>query len=95
MAGSADFKVAFAHSLPFLHVVGDTIMAWMLLWRAVVAAPKLEKAKKKDGAFYNGQIKTAEFYINTELPVVMGKMNAIAGACPASIDIPDDGFGGI
>lgn len=95
LAGSADFKVAFAHSLPFLHVVGDTIMAWMLLWRAVEAAPKLEKAKKKDAAFYSGQIKTAEFYINTELPVVTGKMNAISGACPASIDIPNDGFGGI
>jgi len=52
MATSADFKVAFAHSLPFLYAMGDTIMAWMLLWRAVVASEKLAaKPKKKDIAF--------------------------------------------
>jgi alkylation response protein AidB-like acyl-CoA dehydrogenase len=95
-AGSAEFKVAFAHSLPFLHVIGDTIMAWMLLWRAVTATYQLSsKAKKKDIAFYEGQIKSAEFFIGTELPVTMGKMNAIAGGCAAAIEISDEGFGGI
>jgi len=46
-AMSAEFKVAFAHSLPFLHVIGDVIMAWMLLWRAAVAATKLSQKPKK------------------------------------------------
>jgi alkylation response protein AidB-like acyl-CoA dehydrogenase len=60
MAMSQDFKVAFAHALPFLYAMGDTIMAWMLLWRAVVASEKLgAKPKRKDVAFYEGQIKTA------------------------------------
>jgi alkylation response protein AidB-like acyl-CoA dehydrogenase len=59
-AMSAEFKVAFAHSLPFLYVIGDTIMAWMLLWRALVASTQLSvKPKKKDLNFYEGQIKTA------------------------------------
>ena len=31
MAMSADFKTAFAHALPFLYAMGDTIMAWMPL----------------------------------------------------------------
>ena len=95
-AMSAEFKVAFAHSLPFLHVIGDVIMAWMLLWRAAVAATKLsQKPKKKDLAFYEGQIRTAEFFINTELEATMGKMNAITGGCAAAIHILDEGFGGI
>jgi len=95
-AMSAEFKVAFAHSLPFLHVIGDTIMAWMLLWRALTAADRLsDNPKKKDKAFYEGQIKTAEFFIRTELPATLGKMNAIAGGCAAAIQIPDEGFGGI
>ncbi|MGD9088698.1 MAG: acyl-CoA dehydrogenase, partial [Desulfobacterales bacterium] len=95
-AGSAEFKVAFAHSLPFLHVIGDTIMAWMLLWRALTAAAQLSaKPKKKDIVFYEGQIKTAEFFIGTELPTTMGKMNAIADGCAAAIQISDEGFGGI
>jgi hypothetical protein len=95
-AMSADFKLAFAHSLPFLHVIGDIIMAWMLLWRATVAATKLtQKPRKKDSAFYEGQIQTAEFFIKTELQATMGKMNAIADGCAAAIQISDEGFGGI
>ncbi len=95
-AMSAEFKVAFAHSLPFLHAIGDTIMAWMLLWRALTAAAQLSgSTKKKDRAFYEGQIKTAEFFISTELPATLGKMNAIADGCAAAIQIPDEGFGGI
>jgi alkylation response protein AidB-like acyl-CoA dehydrogenase len=95
-AMSAEFKVAFAHSLPFLHVIGDTIMAWMLLWRALTAADRLsDNPKKKDKAFYEGQIKTAEFFIRTELPATIGKMNAIADGCAAAIQISDEGFGGI
>ena len=52
-AMSLEFKVAFAHSQPFLEAMGDTIMGWMLLWRAVVASQKLGNgAKKKDTSFY-------------------------------------------
>jgi hypothetical protein len=95
-AMSSEVKVAFAHSLPFLYVIGDTIMAWMLLWRAVVASTQLSaKSKKKDLAFYEGQIKTAEFFINTELQATMGKMNAIADGCAAAVQISDEGFGGL
>ncbi len=96
MAMSADFKVAFAHSLPFLFVMGDIIMAWMLLWRATTAAEKLAAGtRKKEIAFYEGQIKTAEFFIDTELPVTLGKMNAIEGGSPAAMEISDAGFGGL
>jgi alkylation response protein AidB-like acyl-CoA dehydrogenase len=95
-AMSPEFNVAFAHSLPFLNVIGDTIMAWMLLWRASVASQKLANgAKKKDTAFYRGQVETARFYIQTILPEVMGKMNAIETCCPAAVEIEDDGFGGV
>ena len=94
-AMSKDFKVAFAHALPFLYVMGDTIMAWMLLWRALAADQKLAgRPKKKDIAFYEGQIKTAEFYIRTELPLASGKIEAIKGGCAAAVEIADEGFGG-
>lgn len=96
-AMSAEFKTAFAHSLPFLEAMGDTIMGWMLLWRAVVASEKLacNTCSKKDTGFYQGQIKTAEFFIRTLLPVTLGKMEAIKDTCPAAIEIDDDGFGGL
>ncbi len=96
MAMSENFRVGFAHALPFLYSMGDTIMAWMLLWRAAVASEKLAaKPKKKDIAFYEGQIKTAEFFIQTELPLTFGRMDAVQGGCAAAIEISDEGFGGL
>jgi len=96
LATSSDFKVAFAHSLPFLHATGDVIIAWMLLWRAVTASEQLKKdPKKKDIAFYRGQISTADFFISTELEITMGKFNAIQSGCKAALAIEEDGFGGL
>ena len=69
---------AFAYAHPFLDVCGDVVLAWLHLWRATVAAAALENgAKKKDLAFYEGQMKSAEFFIHTILPVTNGKMKAI------------------
>ena len=107
-AFSKDIKLAFAYAHPFLEVIGDVIMAWMLLWRATVAVPLLEKlagssdeeairakvTKNKDAAFYDGQLKAAEFFIRSLLPVTMGKMNAIATPHPAEIEIHERSFGG-
>lgn len=89
-------KVAFAHSLPFLEVTGDTIMAWMWLWRAIVADTKLEgQPKKKDVSFYKGQLKTAKFFIETVVPVSVGKMNSICDMSSAAMEIEEESFGGL
>ena len=93
-AMSADYPVAFAHSLPFLHAMGDIIVAWMLLWRAAAAARRLDEAKGKKRSFYQGQIKAAEFFIRTVLPVTLGKMDAVEEGCAAAVEIEDAGFAG-
>lgn len=86
---------AFAFAHPFMEASGDVVNAWMLLWRGVIAAVKLENgAKKKDQSFYQGQIKSAEFFINCILPITMGKMDAIMANCGAAVEIDDKGFGG-
>ncbi|MCG6911812.1 MAG: acyl-CoA dehydrogenase [Deltaproteobacteria bacterium] len=86
---------AFAFAYNFMEAAGDVIMAWMLLWRAVVAAEKMNgKVKKKDAAFYEGQVKNAEFFIHTVLPVTVGKMNAILDGNDAVNAISEDAFGG-
>jgi hypothetical protein len=96
---------AFAH--PFLEVTGDVTFAWMLLWRAGVAAPKLAKktgtldrkavaekaAKNKDAAFYAGQMETARFFIHTLLPATYGKMDAILDGDSCVEHIQDPFFG--
>ena len=94
-AMSAKFKVAFAAAFPFLEVMGDVIMAWMLLWRAVLARQKLDAgARKKDVDFYEGQLKTAEFFVQTILPATLGKMDGIVKNNASAIEISDAAFGG-
>lgn len=83
---------AFAFSYPFMEVTGDVVMAWMLLWRANIAAQKLETAKKKDIPFYEGQLKSAQFFCNTILPTTLGKMNAILATDDAIMAIDEASF---
>ena len=93
---SSQIKVAFAHSLPFLHATGDVVVAWMHLWRSVIATERLKKeSKQKNVAFYKGLIRTAEFFIETELEITLGKLNAIRGGCVAAVEIAEDEFGGL
>jgi alkylation response protein AidB-like acyl-CoA dehydrogenase len=107
LAMSQDFKTAFSHATPFQTVMGEVIMGWMLLWRAVVAKPALEKIvsgldekarvakinKNKNAAFYEGQLKSAEYFIQSILPVTLGKMDAIKNGNSAVVDIPEASFG--
>jgi alkylation response protein AidB-like acyl-CoA dehydrogenase len=95
-AMSPELKTAFAHAFPFLEVMGDVTMGWMLLWRAVVASEKLQNgAKKKDVGFYEGQIQTAAFFMNTVLPVTHGKMVSIKDFDGSAVEIADAAFGGM
>ncbi len=94
-AMSPNVMSAFAFAHPFLEASGDVVMAWMLLWRGTVAAEKLAKgAKKKDTAFYEGQLKSLQYFTQAVLPVTMGKMDAIMATSDAAVDIGEDAFGG-
>ena len=109
-AMSPEAKVAFSFAYPFLEVTGDVIMAWMHLWRAAAAAPKVTALmsgatdaderqriikKNKDAAFYDGQVKTARYFMNSILPVTVGKMNAIMNSSREVVEIDERSFGGI
>jgi hypothetical protein len=83
---------AFSHANLFLDTCGDVVMAWMLLWRAVIAAKQLEK---KQDPFYAGQVKNIEFFTSTILPVTLGKMDAVLETNGAAMDMLDASFGSL
>ncbi|UCD88988.1 MAG: acyl-CoA dehydrogenase [Desulfobacterales bacterium] len=94
-AFSEKILYAFAFAYPFMDVTGDVVMSWMLLWRATIAAQQLQKgAKKKDFAFYEGLLKSAEFFHHSVLPVTLGKMETILITDGSAVDISEDSFGG-
>jgi hypothetical protein len=93
LENSSQTPYVFASS--FLEVTGDIIMAWMLLWRAEIAQNRLEKnIQKKEIDFYAGQLKSAQFFISSVLPVTMGKIESILNFCGSAIEISDTSFGG-
>ncbi len=83
---------AFANAHPFQDATGDVIMAWMLLWRAAIAAEKIKKAKKKDKPFYDGLLKSLQFFVESYLPITMGNLNALMITGGAAIDIDEASF---
>ncbi|MDL2321006.1 acyl-CoA dehydrogenase [Desulfosarcina sp. OttesenSCG-928-B08] len=92
---SENMLTAYAHAYTFMDATGDVVMAWMLLWRAEVAARALEKgAKKKDTAFYDGQVIGARYFIRTLLPLTLGRMASIMASDTAVNDMADESFGG-
>jgi len=94
-AMSPEFKTAFVHATPFQEAMGEVTLAWMLLWRAAISAEKLTNgAKKKDVVFYEGQIRTAAYFINSILPITAGKMDAIKAGDASALEIDEAVFGG-
>ena len=93
-AMSPEVMKAFAFAHPFMEATGDVVMAWMLLWRATVAAQKIEKAKKKDKPYYEGQLKSCEYFVSSILPITFGKMKSILATNGAAVEISEDAFGG-
>ncbi|MCG8549813.1 MAG: acyl-CoA dehydrogenase, partial [Desulfobacterales bacterium] len=91
-AMSPKVLAAFANAHPFQDATGDTIFAWMLLWRGVTAAQKLEKAKKRDIPFYHGVIKSLEFYVQTVLPITLGRLAALLNTSAVAVEIEDNMF---
>ena len=94
-ASGPKMLAAFAFAHPFMEVVGDTVMTWMLLWRAVTAAKKLEgKVNKKEVVFCEGQIKTAEHFMRVVMPATLGKMDAVLALNAATVEMDEAAFGG-
>jgi hypothetical protein len=92
--GSEQMMTAFAHAHPFLDVFGDALMGWMLLWRADTAKQKLTNSpKKKDAAFYQGQITGARFFIRSVLPVAQARMAVIQAGDTSALDMAESAFG--
>ena len=78
LAATATEDSFLAHSWasPYLEIVGDLVMGWMLIWQAAVASGKAGNGNG-DEIFYAAKILTAKFYAGSLLPAVYGKIAAI------------------
>lgn len=71
-----DSFLAYSWASPYLEIVGDVVMGWMLIWQAAIASRKAGNGNG-DETFYTAKTLTAKFYISSLLPAVYGKILAI------------------
>lgn len=57
-----------ANSAVYLELCGHTVVAWMWLRMAVVAAKALPTAAEADKAFYQGKLRACQYFFRWELP---------------------------
>jgi alkylation response protein AidB-like acyl-CoA dehydrogenase len=88
------FMVPVANATPFLMLMGQVVMAWLLLWEAGVAKEKLAAPEGggPDKAFYEGKIAAARFFIKHVLPEVDAAAKAIKSEDVSMLEIPDEAF---
>ncbi len=55
---------------------------------------KKKAGKNRCAAFYEGVVRTAEYFIQTILPITLGKMDSIKKSNDAVMEIPEVSFGG-
>ncbi|MBC7463052.1 MAG: acyl-CoA dehydrogenase [Actinobacteria bacterium] len=74
-----------------LMVVGDIIIAWLLLREAEIAQSKLVDAGK-DADFYTGKIASAKFFVRNTLPHVSADRAIVEATDNSIMEIPESAF---
>jgi alkylation response protein AidB-like acyl-CoA dehydrogenase len=95
MSGDRIFPVLSA--TPYLYLFGDVLMAYLLLWQAVIAQGKLDSLGKKpqedaEAAFYSGKVMSARFFVNNLLPHAYSHIEGIMSGDRSALDIAEEAF---
>ena len=100
--------MAFSHAASLTDALGDVLLGWLLLWRALTALPALgeklagaesEQEKRErletnpEASFYHGQIVSACYFISSVLPGALGRMDGVRNFNAGTQDMVDAGFG--
>lgn len=68
--GEGRVRLALANASAYLDLFGHTLIAWMWLRQACVAAAALPAAGEADAAFYRGKLQACRYFQRWELPRV-------------------------
>jgi len=85
-----DLYLANANSA--LEMLGHTVVGWMWLRQAAVAARKLPEARPDDGDFYRGKLHAAQFFATHELPKVKVHADLLASVDRTTFDMREAWF---
>ncbi|MBB4210119.1 butyryl-CoA dehydrogenase [Rhodothalassium salexigens DSM 2132] len=93
LAAGGDVATALANSTPYLDMMGHTVIGWMWLRQALVAAAALDAGPAAgDRAFYEGKLAAARFFAAQEIPRADAQAAILESHDRSALDIDDAGF---
>ena len=83
-----------ANASLYLEAVGHTVVAWMWLEQALVAAQAqaLAGASGDDRNFYLGKLQACRYFFHWELPKVQPQLDLLASIDTTTLDMQDAWF---
>ena len=90
--GAGDMNKTLANASVYLEAVGHTIVAWLWLEQAHVAANKLANASDDDRNFYLGKLQACRYFFQWELPKVQPQLALLASIDTTTLDMQDAWF---
>ncbi len=90
--GAGDMNKTLANASLYLEAVGHTVVAWMWLEQALVAALALPGAVGDDKNFYLGKLQACRYFFHWELPKVQQQLELLASIDTTTLDMQDAWF---
>ncbi len=87
-----DMNKTLANASVYLEAVGHTVVAWIWLEQALLAAGALANANPADQHFYQGKLQACRYYFNWELPTVQPQLDLLASIDTTTLDMQDAWF---
>jgi len=79
-----------SYTYPALLCFGDVTMAWRLLDMAVIAKERMAADKERD--FFHGKVMQATYFVDTTLPITLGRLDTCTRNGREIVDMPEGAF---
>jgi butyryl-CoA dehydrogenase len=89
---AGDMNKTLANASVYLEAVGHTIVAWIWLEQALLAARQLDSAIGDDQDFYRGKLQACRYFFKWELPKVRPQLDLLASIDTTTLDMQDAWF---
>ena len=83
--GFSDPRTYMSYASPYLMMFSQLVVAWQLLWEAVVAQKALDAGTSEE-PFYRGKVAAAQFYVNNDLAYARATAAVIDSGDRAALD---------
>jgi alkylation response protein AidB-like acyl-CoA dehydrogenase len=89
---TGDMNKTLANASVYLEAAGHTVVAWIWLEQALLAARQLDKAPESDQDFYRGKLQACRYFFKWELPKVQPQLDLLASIDTTTLDMQDAWF---